>query len=77
MVDVLNDARDLDAQAERQIAELLHRRGREDHPLADEARRVGVGNVVADDVQADLHRLQRVARHLDGAEERHDEKSRE
>ena len=60
-----------DAQAQDQIALLLHRRRRIDRFLADVAGRVGVGNVIAHHLQADLHRPQRVAAKLDRAEKTH------
>ena len=50
---------------------LLHRRRREDRFLAHVAGRVGVGNIIAHHLQADLHRLQRVAAHLNRAEKTH------
>ena len=59
-------------QPENQIAVALWHRGRLDQPLAQVARRVGIGDVVAGDLEAELRGGQRVGGKLDGAEERHD-----
>ena len=60
-----------DAQAEDQIPLLLNAGRNKVRLLAHVAGRVGVGNIIAHHLQADLHRLQRVASHLNGAEKTH------
>ena len=71
LIQLLHDAVDQHARAENQVAVHLHRRRHEDRFLPHVAGRVGVGNIIAHHVQANLHGLQRVAAHLNRAEETH------
>ena len=71
VVDLLRDRLHLDAGAQQQVAVLLRRRGSDLHLLVDVARRVGVGNVLAHDLQANVVGQQGIAGHLDGTEQRH------
>jgi hypothetical protein len=52
LVDFLDDSLNLDAQAQQQSAHALRGRGYEIHFLADVARSVGVGDILANDLQA-------------------------
>ena len=57
LVDLLDDGRRLDAEAELEIAAVLDGRRGEDGFLTDVVRRVDVGHVVANDLQTGLGRL--------------------
>jgi hypothetical protein len=71
LIELLHDTVDLDAQTQHQTADPLYGRWRKDCLFAHVAGGVRIGNIIAYDLQADLHRSQGATTNLNRAEKTH------